>query len=329
MPHTRITAVAGANIAFIKYWGNRREGANLPLNPSLSMTLSACTTRTTVEIAPHTDSDEIMLDGRTPDEEVQQRIKAFLDFVRSQAGRRECLRMRSQNGFPTGCGIASSASGFAALALAAATVYDLAPDHAELSRIARMGSGSAARSVMGGFVQLRQADSHEAAFAEQLAPETAWPELRDLIVVVSSGHKEVSSAEGHHLAHTSEMLAGRLEAVPQRIEQVRRALEERDLTALGKAAEADALNMCAVMTTSAPPLLYWLPQTIEVIRCVWELRKSGVEAWFTVDAGPNVHIITTADHLPAVADHIRERHGWRTITDRPGTGAHLEEKEVS
>jgi len=229
------------------------------------------------------------------------------------------------NSFPAGCGIASSASGFAALALAATAAYGLRPDTTDLSRIARLGSGSGARSVPAGFVELRPGATHDEAYAEQIAPETAWPELRDLIVIVSQDEKGISSAAGHRIAHTSEMLPGRLAAVPERAERVRRAIRERDLTALGEASEQDALSMHAVMMTSTPPLMYWTPRSLEVMQAVWRLRKRGTEAYFTLDAGPNVHILVLQNDLPVVEEQIRVMFGFRTIADRPGPGVHLVE----
>jgi len=324
MVNRRVIAEAGANIAFIKYWGNRGVGKNLPLNPSISMTLASCVTRTTVEVAPGEGADEIMLDGRVPDEKTARRISGFVEMIRAAAGRRERTRVESESTFPKGCGIASSASGFAALALAAARLFGLNPDEAELSRMARLGSGSAARSIPGGFAELRAGDTHEAACAVCLAPETWWPELRDVVVVVSAEEKAVSSAEGHRIAQTSEMLAGRLRAAGQRAAQVRRAIRSRDLEALGEASEADALSMHAVMMTSRPPLLYWHPETLDVIRCVWELRRGGTGAWFTIDAGPNVHVLTDAKDAGAVEAQMKER-GWRTIPDRAGAGARVVE----
>lgn len=321
----QVTAQAGANIAFIKYWGNKPDGPNLPLNPSISMTLAACVTRTTVALRPSASEDEILLDGRTPDEKIAARVGGFLQSVRDIAGRKERTRVESGNNFPTGCGIASSASGFAALALAASSAYGLGLDRRGLSRLARLGSGSAARSVMGGFVELKPGETHEAAYAAQIAPEDAWPDLRDVVVLVSREQKKVSSAEGHRLAHTSEMYPGRLSAVPERAGRVRKAILDRNLALLGEAAEADALSMHAVMMTSKPPLLYWHPRTIEVIRCVWELRQKGIEAYFTIDAGPNVHILTRERSVPAVDEAIRTRFGCSTITDRPGPGASLVE----
>jgi len=322
MENKCVTAEAGANIAFIKYWGNRGVGKNLPLNASISMTLASCVTRTTVEALPDGRADEILLDGRMPDEKSARRISGFVEMIRAAAGRRDRVRVESVNTFPSGCGIASSASGFAALALAAARAFGLKADEAELSRMARLGSGSAARSVPGGFVELCAGETHDAACAVCLAPETWWPELRDVVVVVSLEEKAVSSAEGHRVARTSEMLAGRLRAVAQRAEQVRNAILSRDLAALGQAAEADALSMHAVMMTSRPSLIYWCPQTLDVIRCVLELREGGTGAWFTIDAGPNVHVLTDAKDAGAVEAQMKER-GWTTILDRAGAGARI------
>ena len=327
--NSSVTAEAGANIAFIKYWGNRPEGGNLPLNPSLSMTLAACVTSTAVELVDSLSGDEFSLDGCALNEKSQKRIAQFMDVIRAIVGRKESARIRAKNSFPTGCGIASSASGFAALALAAATVYGLRPDAAELSRLARLGSGSAARSVMGGFVQLLPGATHEESFAEQVAPVEAWPDLRDVIVVVSQEEKAVSSAEGHRLARTSEMLAARLAAVPERIERVRKAIHSRDLTLLGEASEEDALSMYAVMMTSKPPLLYWHPRTIEVIRAVQEMRGKDLEAYFTIDAGPNVHVLTLEKDLSAVEKALRERFDCKMIVDRAGAGARIVEADCS
>jgi diphosphomevalonate decarboxylase len=323
------TVTAGANIAFIKYWGNTRTPQNLPLNPSISMTLAACVATTSATPLPGAEEDDIQLQGTEPTQKARQRVVDFLDGIRTRTGRDEPLRIRSENSFPTGCGIASSAAGFAALAVVAAKAYSLDVDAHELSRIARRGSGSASRSIEGGFVELHQGVDDEAAFSEQLAPETHWPEIRDLVAVVSGGHKAITSAEGHHLAHSSEMLDGRLQAISRRADQVRSAIKARDLEALGEASEADALSMHAVMMTSQPPLLYWSAETISAIQCVWDLRRDGVAAWFTIDAGPNVHILTTATDLPKVEARIEEQYGWRTITDQPGMGAQFVEHEVT
>jgi len=321
---SNVTALAGANIAFIKYWGNRPGADNLPLNPSISMTLSACVTTTMVALLDESASrDEIRLDGAPPGEKSARRIGLFLDRVRRIAGRKESARVTSQNSFPTDCGIASSASGFAALAVAASAAYGIRADAAELSRIARLGSGSAARSVPGGFVELHPGTTHEESFAEPIAPETHWPELCDLIALVSREEKTVSSAEGHRIAHTSEAFTGRLAAIPDRAGRVRQGILRRDLALLGEAAEEDALSMHAVMLTSTPPLIYWTAGTLEAIRAVYGLRKRGIEAYFTIDAGPNVHVLTLKRDAARVADEIARELGCEVLTDHAGPGARI------
>lgn len=320
MPGT--TATACANIAFIKYWGNRPGGDNLPLNPSISMTMSGCVTTTTVALLPG-GGDEIILGGAPADPKARERTTRYLDRIRRIAGRSEPVRVDSSNSFPTGCGIASSASGFAALAAAAAAAYGIRADARELSRLARLGSGSAARSLFGGFVELHPGQRHEESYAEQIAAESSWPDLRDLVVILSNEEKKVSSAEGHRFAETSEMYIGRLAAIPDRAARVRRAILDRDLPALGDASEADALSMHAVMMTSRPPLLYWTPRTVGVISAVWEMRRRGLGAWFTIDAGPNVHILTLAKDLPAVEAAIRQEFSVPVLSCAPGPGARV------
>ena len=325
-----ITAVACANIAFIKYWGNRPDGGNLPLNPSISMTMDSCVSRTTVELLAADASDECILDGSNAGEKTMRRVSGLLEVIRGKAARREGARVSSRNGFPAGCGIASSASGFAALAAAGAAAYGLQLDEHELSCLARLGSGSAARSVLGGFVELRAGASHEEAYAEQVAPEDAWPDLRDIVVIVSREGKKTSSAEGHRLAHTSEMYAGRLAAVPARAERVRRAVRERDIALLGEAAEEDALSMHAVMMTSKPPLMYWHPETLEVMRTIRDMRNRGLMAYFTIDAGPNVHVLALEKDLPDVKREISARFGESNmIVAAPGPGVRIVEARNS
>ena len=314
---------ASANIAFIKYWGNRPGDLNLPLNPSISMTLDSCYTDTSVEPIPG-PVDEITISGKTPGEKALARTVKFLDMMRRWAGSAQHFRVISENSFPTGCGIASSASGFAALTGATLAALDKRACGAEMSRLARLGSGSAARSVDGGFVELLSGETHEACYAVQLADENAWPNLRDVVAILSSEEKATSSADGHKLAVTSELFEGRLRAIPARAAQVREAIRRRDLEMLGEAAEADALSMHAVMMTSRPPLFYWTERTVRAINAVHALRQRGVEAYFTIDAGPNVHIITVARHEEAVKRMVKDELGAELIVARPGHGPGLE-----
>lgn len=306
------TVDAGSNIAFIKYWGLRREpsGSRVPLNPSVSMTLEGARTTTTVAFEPGLDADRCLLNGREASPEASERIRGVLDRVRERAGLKAFARVASRNRFPTSAGVASSASGFAALAVAAARAAGLPGDRHELLALAVLGSGSASRSLHGGYVLWSPAGpERDDTTVEQLAGEDHWP-LLDLVAIVSRQEKAVASAEGHRLAHTSPLLEGRLAAARALVDPCRRAIRERDLSTLGAAMEADALAMHAVMMTSRPPLLYWAPATLSVIGTVRALRSDeGRSCYFTIDAGPNVHVITPPGDADRVERALRDTAG--------------------
>jgi len=458
----KATANAGSNIAFIKYWGVRqdRAGNRQALNPSVSMTLGHARTTTTVAWVPGLRADDLLINGRIPGPEARERIGRVLQKVRELAGTRSFARVVSVNRLPTSAGVASSASGFCALAMAASRAAGLSCEPADLVPLAILGSGSACRSLYGGFVLWRPPEnSADQSVAErpepgrgvqgshgndhdpgagiaaeapasdslharveiggdqgkrvlvmpslahavhgspgsdhgpgmslaeqphaapdtsvwsrsdgagsgstaaenerrkgcgevggvlssadadcritvqreretcenaggspdradaacpaddgrstvrQLATEDDW-RLADLVVMVSREHKAVSSAQGHLLAATSPLLPGRLASLEARTPQVLRAVRDLDLPALGEAMEADALSMHAVMMTSTPPLLYWEPATIAVMRKVWELRaRAGLGCHFTIDAGPNVHVIAAPEEAEAVRRGLAE-----------------------
>lgn len=308
---SKTTVDAPANIAFIKYWGAKDLDRAVPLNPSISMTLDRCSTRCTAEEIEGA-KDEVWLseangDFRTPPPEFTAGVRAQLDRIRQWAGRTECLRVASRAGFPSAAGLASSASGFAALTLAAARVYGKGDAGIEeLSSLARLsGSGSAARSLLGGYVEWPAGAGPDEQFARQLAPAEHW-ELSNVIAVVEIGPKAVSSREGHGLAHTSPYLAKRLELLPARLEKVRRAIAERDLAALGPVLEEEAIDLHLIAMSSRPPIFYWSPGTLGVLRAVRELRQEGLAAWATMDAGANVHVICEPDAEDDVAERLEE-----------------------
>lgn len=297
------TALARSNIAFIKYWGQEDPERNLPLNTSLSMTLDGLETRTTVLFEAERSRDEVRIDGERPGGRARERVVEHLDMLRAEAGVDAAARVESENNFPASAGLASSASGFAALTAAAVRALGLSSDPRELSRWARYGSGSASRSCFGGYVEWTTGDDRS-SHARQLAEPDHW-DLRDVVLLVDRDPKEVGSSEGHELAGTSPLLEGRLEAVGDWIPQVREGIRKRDLTRAGKPIEADALAMHAVMMTSDPSLLYWSPGTISAMEAVRGWREGGLEAWFTIDAGPNVHVICEAGDADEVADRAR------------------------
>ena len=324
----KATAVACANIAFIKYWGKRDAELNLPANSSLSMNLARLTTVTTVEFSPDYDDDVVILDGREQQGESRQRIVVHLERVRARAGLRARARVISENSFLTGAGLASSASGFAALSLAASKAAGLELSQRELSILARFGSGSACRSVPEGFTEWTAGTSSDESFAKQVAPPEHW-DLRDVIAIVSRAHKRVGSTEGHALAPTSHLHQARVASAADRLAQARAALLEKDLTILGRLVEEDAISMHAVMMTSRPPIYYWLPGSIRLIHEVQNWRAEGLEVYFTFDAGPNVHLICQAADQAEVERRLKGIEGvLEVIASGPGPGARVIEHSV-
>lgn len=319
----KATAVACANIAFVKYWGKRDAELNLPANSSLSMNLDRLTTITAVEFSPDYDDDLVILDGREERGETRQRIVAHLDRVRAMARLRARARVISKNSFPSGAGLASSASGFAALSLAASRAAGLELSQRELSILARFGSGSACRSIPGGFSEWTAGSSSEESFAEQIAPPEHW-DLRDVIALVSRAKKPVGSTEGHSLAPSSPFFQARLASLADRLTKAKAALLEKDLATLGPLIEEDAISMHAVMMTSRPPIYYWLPSCIQLIHEVQNWRAEGLEVYFTLDAGPNVHLICQAADQAQVERRLRDiEEVLEVIVSGPGPAARV------
>ncbi len=321
------TAVARANIAFIKYWGNSNDDLRLPMNGSISMTLDRLRTVTTVEFSPALAEDEIEVDGEEPSPDAKARIVAHLDRLRTLAGKPLKARVASVNDFPTGVGLASSASGFAALTLAAAAALEMRLEDRELSTLARLGSGSATRSIWGGYVEWVAGTEHEDSFALQIASPEHW-EICDCIALVSAETKEVASSEGHKLAKSSPLYSARLSQVEEDLDRVREAILTRDFESLGSVAERETLSLHAIMMTSQPSLLYWTPATVRVMKEVRNWREEGRAVYFTIDAGPNVHLLTLPSCVEEIERALGEVEGVRqVIVCRPGQGVGLIEEE--
>jgi diphosphomevalonate decarboxylase len=291
------------NIALVKYWGKRDEALFLPTNGSLSMTLDGLFTTTTVAFDAALAEDVFVRDGQEPRGEEARRVTAFLDRVRGLAGHTLRARVVSRNDVPTAAGLASSASGFAALAAAASRAAGLDLDEAALSRLARQGSGSACRSVFGGFVEWRRGTRHDGLDSHgiPLAPPSHW-DVRLVVTRLSEARKDHSSRDGMRATvRTSPLYPGWLATVEQDLAEARGAVAARDMEALGHVAERSALKMHATTLGAQPPFTYWLPTTLAVMHAVWELRRSGVPAWLTIDAGPNVKVLTSPDAEERVA----------------------------
>ncbi len=303
----KVTSVAPANIAFIKYWGRKDAILRTPYNASISMNLSACTTTTTVEFSSDYVKDTVS-EGFD-----EQRIIEHVDRLRKLAGVSLCANIITKNSFPTSAGIASSASGFAALTVAAAAALELHLSEKELSELARVGSGSACRSIPDGFVKW------EDTFAYSLYPHEYW-DLRDILVIVENNAKDVSSSAGHDLVETSPYFKQRLKHLPARMEKLEEALQTKNFQSLGEIIEEDCLDMHHVMQTQDPPLYYWNDKTKQVMS---DLKKSGLSAYFTIDAGPNVHIICEGENEQNVVAYFAK---WPVIVNTPARGARIVSK---
>jgi diphosphomevalonate decarboxylase len=319
MSHPRsATAIAPANIAFIKYWGMQDTTRTLPYNGSISMNLDACLTTTTVTFDPELAEDALTLrlyagpDAIAPPQRAAgralERVSAQLGRLRALAGVNEYARVESTNNFPSDAGIASSAAAFAALTVAGVAALGLEMDERELSLWTRRGgSGSACRSIPTGYVEWRVPDGpFDAAtwdaesYAFSLASPDHWA-LADVVAVVDAGVKKIGSAENHQLAATSAYFPARLAELPDRLSATRDAIARRDLELLGATIEADAVSMHVVCMTSRPPSFYWNSGTLTVIHAVREWRAAGLYSYFTIDAGSNVHVICAAPDRAEVA----------------------------
>lgn len=298
------SAIAHANIAFVKYWGNLVPALRLPYNSSLSMNLSAATTRSTVRFDDSLRTDHLVIDGEARIGPAHARVSQHLDLIRARAGIRAPALVESSNSFPMGTGIASSASAFAALTVAGCAAAGLQLDARALSILARRGSGSASRSIPGGFVEWHAGPSDDASFAESIAPPEHW-DLCDIVALVSRSHKAVGSSDGHTAALASPFFAARLAELGRGYPRVRQALLERDLATFGALIEAEALTLHALALTGNPPLLYWTPETLALLHQVHAWRADGLAVWFTLDAGPNVHLICPAESADALEAELR------------------------
>jgi len=318
------TAIASPNIAFVKYWGDRDPRLHIPANGSISMNLDGLSTHTQVTFDASFRHDQLILDGKPATGAPLLRVSEFLERVRRLAGWYWNARVVSTNNFPTAAGIASSASAFAALALAASAAIGLQLSERDLSRLARLGSGSACRSVPSGFVEWQPGRDDFDSYGFSIAPPDHW-DLADCIAIVSRGQKSVGSAEGHMLAETSPLQKARIADTPLRLKLCRQAISERDFDILANVTELDCQLMHAVMITSTPPLLYWQPVTQLLARTIQSWRKNGQPVCYTIDAGPNVHVLCPSSHITQVTDQLMQIPGVsKVLVARPGGPARLE-----
>jgi diphosphomevalonate decarboxylase len=324
----RAVAEARTNIALVKYWGKRDAALNLPAVGSLSLTLDGLSTRTEVRFDGTLAADSLELNGELERGGALAKVTKFLDLIRAEAKLSERAAVISANNFPTAAGLASSASAFAALALASTRAAGLAIDGPALSVLARRGSGSAARSLFGGFVRMHRgtrADGTD-SYAEPLPAGTAeGMDVRMVLGITRKGPKETLSTDGmRHTAETSPYFAAWVATSEPDLAEAQAAIARGDLEALGVVTERSALTMHASALAARPAVLYFSGATIEGYRAVVAMRKTGLPAWFTCDAGPHCKALTDGKHADEVARRLAEIPGvLETRVCRPGRAAEV------
>ncbi len=322
----KATAIAPSNIAFIKYWGKKDENLRLPLNTSISVNLSGLSTTTTVEFQKNLKSDDILLNGKR-DEISNIRVIKQLDRVRKLAKINLKAKVVSQNNFPTASGLASSASGFAALTLAATKAAGLELVEKELSILARLGSGSACRSIPDGFVEWLEGNTSETSYAVSIFPPNYF-DIAVIVVVISWEKKDIGSTKGHKRMFSNPFLKTRLSRMKEKISLIKKFIRKRNFTKFGELTEAEALELHAMTLTSNPPILYWLPETVRIIRLVWQLRKAGVPVYFTIDAGPQVMLICERKNLGTLKSELNKFGINKFTVNFPSVGIRSLEKHL-
>lgn len=301
----KCTARANTNIALIKYWGKRDEQLFLPYNSSISITLDQFHTTTTVEYDEDLKDDIFIFGEQVVMGKEQRKISNFMDKVRQETDLHLFAKITSMNYVPTAAGFASSASGYAALTAAAVKATGVEMTNQELSRLARQGSGSACRSIEGGFVKWEKGSRADGSdsFAHQMISEADW-KVAVLSVMVDAKEKSVSSRDGmRSTVETSPFYAGWLSSIEEDLELATVAIREKNFEALGEVVESNALKMHATMMGAKPPIIYWTTGTMAVIQCVQEMRKEGLPVYFTIDAGANVKVLC----LPETESIIKEK----------------------
>ncbi len=327
----KATATTNANIALVKYWGKRDKKLILPYNSSISMTCDGLRTTTTVEFSDKYGKDEIIIN----DEELvkdEKDILGHIERIRRSAGIEEKAKVVSESNFPVAAGLASSASGFAALTLAAVTAAGLKLNEKELTILTRMGSGSACRSICEGFAEWHKGSKEDGSdsYAETIAGKNHWKEFRMITTIVTEAKKKVSSRAG--MAQTVETCPyydGWLKSVDDDLKKIREGIKKRDFSLVGLTAEENCLKMHALMMTTRPAIIYWIPATLEIIHHIIAWREEGLECYFTIDGGPQVKVMCMEKDEKEINERLLELNGViKTIICKPGDGVTLSDEHL-
>ena len=317
----KAAAIAPSNIAFIKYWGKKDEILKIPENGSISMNLSNLLTTTLVEFSSDFKEDSVTINSKNDLKESARVIK-FLDLIRKKTNIFLKAKVVSKNNFPNGTGLSSSASGFAALTIAASKAVGLNLSENELSMLARQGSGSACRSIPDGFVEW------DSTFAESLYPPDYW-KIMDVVAIISNEKKDISSTDGQKLASTSPFFKVRQEKISEKILKFKKTLKEKNFTEFGNIIEQEALELHAIMLTSMPSLIYLRPASLELMMLVKKWRSEGLEVYFTVNTGQDIHLIVEEKNSQELVNKLKKiKEVKNIIINKPSIGARLVEKHL-
>lgn len=291
------TVKASSDIALVKYWGKKDEQLRLPENGSVSIILEGLDTVTTVEFSKKYASDNITIQNEqiAPDSREAKRVVKQLNRVREIANSTLFAKVVSQNTFPRGTGLSSSGSGMAALTYAAIGALELDLTEREISILSRKASGTACRCACGGFVEWLDGDTSETSYSQTIFSKDHW-DIRDVVAVVDEGRKKISSTQGHTTAQSSPFFEVRQARITKKIEAVKSAISKKDFTRLGTLVESEALEFHSILLTSTEPLIVWYPGTVQVMQEVQNLRSQGIECYFTINTGFNVHVLTLPEH---------------------------------
>lgn len=324
----KATAIGPSDIAFTKYWGRKDEVLRLPENGSISMTLSNLLTTTTVEFSDKLKKDEITINGGGVEEGEAERIIKHLDRVRNMAGINFKAKVVSKNNFPIGTGLSSSASGFAALTLAASKAAGLNLSEKELSILSRQASGASCRPIASGFVEWLDGNTSETSYAKTIFPADWW-KIADVVAMVSEERKQVPTSIGHQSAQSSPFLKLRLSRMKSKNKLVKKLIKERNFKEFGELIEQEALELHTIMLTQYPPLIYWTPGTLQIMKLVSFWRAEDLPVYFTINTGQNIHLICEQKNSQKVKAKLKGLDFVKNIiVNTPGQGARLSENHL-
>jgi len=321
-----VTAKAHTNIALVKYWGKKDAHLMLPQNGSISLTLDHFYTETSVQFQPELTADQIYFDNQLIAPAKAARMTTFLDLIRQRSGQTNFATVRTTNHVPTSAGLASSASGFAALAAAGSRAAGLDLTPIELSRLARRGSGSATRSIFGGFAEWHAGHDDASSYAEPLQDPVDW-DIQMIAVVLKATKKPISSTAGMaRVVATSPYYPAWVQTANHDLDEMRKAILNKDLTSVGEIAETNAMRMHALNLSAKPAFNYFTADTLTAIKAVQDLRASGVNCYYTLDAGPNVKIICDGQDTPVITTALQRYFAAaQLIVAKPGPGISITE----